>query len=165
MTQFLPQPWVNSTIMNRSRFVQQEKVHLTDWNTAGETVVNQAEARYHRISHDPKEIEKLLVKLFLESYRKPPRSIVIDLDVTDDTVHGNQEQAFFNTYYGGVCYAPLYIFCGHHLLAAKLRPSNVDPALGALEEMSASDWTDSRAMGTNPEPRFVAIALTPVMRL
>ena len=75
------------------------------------------------------------MKLFLESYRKPPRSIVIDLDVTDDTVHGNQEQAFFNTYYGGVCYAPLYIFCGHHLLAAKLRPSNVDPALGALEEL------------------------------
>lgn len=105
------------------------------------------------------------MKLFLESDRKPPRSIVIDLDVTDDTVHGNQEQAFFNTYYGGVCYAPLYIFCGHHLLAAKLRPSNVDPALGALEEMSASDWTDSRAMGTNPDPRFVAIALTPVMRL
>ena len=60
---------------------------------------------------------------------------MIDLDVTDDSVHGNQEQAFFNTYYGGVCYAPLYIFCGHHLLAAKLRPSNVDPADGALEEL------------------------------
>ncbi len=50
-------------------------------------------------------------------------------------LHGSQEQAFFNTYYGGVCYAPLYIFCGHHLLAAKLRPSNVDPADGALEEL------------------------------
>ena len=89
-----------------------------------ETVINQAEARYHRISHDPKGIERLLVELFLESYCKPPRWIVLDLDVTDDCVHGNQEQAFFNTYYGGVCYAPLYIFCGHHLLAAKLRPSN-----------------------------------------
>lgn len=71
----------------------------------------------------------------MESYRQPPRSIVLDLDVTDDQVHGNQEQAFFNTYYGGVCYAPLYIFSGHHLLAAKLRPSNVDPADGALEEL------------------------------
>ncbi len=100
-----------------------------------ETVIDQAEARYHRISHEPKRIEKLLVDLFLESYRKPPQSIVLDLDVTDDGVHGNQEQAFFNTYYGGVCYAPLYIFCGHHLLAAKLRPSNVDPAGGALEEL------------------------------
>lgn len=100
-----------------------------------ETVVDQAESRYHRISHEPKRIERLLVELFLESYRKPPQSIVLDLDVTDDQVHGNQEQAFFNTYYGGVCYAPLYIFCGHHLLAAKLRPSNIDPAAGALEEL------------------------------
>jgi hypothetical protein len=100
-----------------------------------ETVIDQAESRYHRISHDPKEVERLLVELFLESYRQPPRRIVLDLDVTDDQVHGNQEQAFFNTYYGGVCYAPLYIFCGHHLLAAKLRPSNVDPADGALQEL------------------------------
>lgn len=57
------------------------------------------------------------------------------MDVTDDQVHGNQEGAFFNTYYQGVCYAPLYIFCGHHLLVAKLRSSNVDPADGALEEL------------------------------
>jgi len=57
------------------------------------------------------------------------------LDVTDDLVHGNQEQVFFNTYYAGYCYAPLYIFCGKHLLAAKLRPSNIDPAGGALEEL------------------------------
>ncbi len=55
--------------------------------------------------------------------------------VTDDQVHGNQEGAFFNRYYHGVCYAPLYIFCGHHLLVAKLRSSNVDPAEGALEEL------------------------------
>jgi hypothetical protein len=100
-----------------------------------ETVIDQADSRYHRVSHDPKEIEKLLVELFQESYRQPPQRIVLDLDVTDDQVHGNQEQAFFNTYYGGVCYAPLYIFCGHHLIAAKLRPSNVDPADGALEEL------------------------------
>jgi len=58
---------------------------------------------------------------------------VLDLDVTDDQVHGHQEQAFFNKYYGGVrCYA---LFCGKHLLAAKLRPANVDPAEGALEEL------------------------------
>ncbi len=57
------------------------------------------------------------------------------MDVTDDQVHGNQEGAFFNPYYKGVCYAPLYIFCGHHLLVAKLRSSNVDPAAGALEEL------------------------------
>ncbi len=75
------------------------------------------------------------MKIFLESYSKEPREIILDLDVTDDLVHGNQEQVFFNTYYAGYCYAPLYIFCGKHLLAAKLRPSNVDPASGALSEL------------------------------
>lgn len=99
------------------------------------TVSDQANSRYHRVEHNPKEIERLLVELFLESYHCAPQSIVLDLDVTDDSVHGNQEQAFFNSYYGGVCYAPLYIFCGQHLLTAKLRPSNVDPASGALEEL------------------------------
>ena len=55
--------------------------------------------------------------------------------MTDDLVHGDQEEVFFNPYYRGYCYAPLYIFCGQHLLAAKLRASNVDPAEGALEEL------------------------------
>jgi hypothetical protein len=100
-----------------------------------ETIVDQKESRYHRIEHQPKEIEKAFVEIFLESYKRPPSAIVLDMDVTDDQVHGHQEGAFFNTYYNGVCYAPLYIFCGRHLLAAKLRPSNVDPASGALEEL------------------------------
>jgi Transposase DDE domain group 1 len=100
-----------------------------------ENVEQGADSRYHRIGHSPSEIESVFVKIFLESYSKAPRQIILDLDVTDDLVHGNQEQVFFNTYYGGYCYAPLYIFCGKHLLAAKLRPSNVDPAAGALEEL------------------------------
>jgi len=93
------------------------------------------ESRYHRIGHDAAAIEKLFVEWFLESYSQPPKEIILDLDVTDDQVHGEQEKAFFNTYYNGFCYAPLYIFCGKHLLVAKLRPSNVDPADGALEEL------------------------------
>ena len=100
-----------------------------------ETIIKQEESRYHRIEHQPKEIEKAFVDIFLQSYKKSPRQIILDMDVTDDQVHGNQEGAFFNTYYKGVCYAPLYIFCGHHLLVAKLRSSNVDPADGALEEL------------------------------
>jgi hypothetical protein len=100
-----------------------------------EDVEQGADSRYHKIGHSPEEIESLFVKLFLESYAKEPRQIILDLDVTDDPVHGLQEQVFFNSYYGGYCYAPLYIFCGKHLLAAKLRPSNIDPAAGALEEL------------------------------
>ncbi|MEH2073748.1 MAG: IS1380 family transposase [Nostoc sp.] len=94
-----------------------------------------ADSRYHKIGHCPDEIESLFVNIFLKSYSKEPREIILDLDVTDDLVHGSQEQVFFNTYYGGYCYAPLYIFCGKHLLAAQLRPSNVDPAFGALSEL------------------------------
>ena len=91
--------------------------------------------RYHRIDYDAKAIETILVELFLESYHQPPRQIIIDLDVTDDLVHGHQEETFFNPYYKGYCYAPLYIFCGKHLLAAKLRASNLDPAPWGLEEL------------------------------
>ena len=100
-----------------------------------EDIEQGADSRYHKIGHSPSEIESLFVNIFLKSYSKEPRQIILDLDVTDDLVHGLQEQVFFNTYYGGYCYAPLYIFCGKHLLAAKLRPSNLDPAAGALEEL------------------------------
>ncbi len=100
-----------------------------------ETIIDQSLSRYHRIEHSPEKIETAFIEIFLSSYQKPPQNIVLDLDVTDDEVHGNQEGAFFNKYYHSVCYAPLYIFCGHHLLAAKLRASNVDPAAGALEEL------------------------------
>ena len=95
----------------------------------------------------------MLVELFLESHRKAPRQIVLDLDVTDDQVHGNQEKAFFNTYYGGVGYAPLYIFCGRQLLAAKLRPSNVDPAEEGLEELQRVRQANSRPMATDTDRR------------
>ncbi len=100
-----------------------------------ETILQQQESRYHRIEANPEEIKKAFVDIFLESYQTPPQQIILDMDVTDDQVYGHQEGAFFNAYYKGVCYAPLYIFCGHHLLVARLRPSNVDPAEGALEEL------------------------------
>ncbi len=100
-----------------------------------ETILDQKTSRYHKIELLPTEVEKAFVDIFLSSYKKAPRKIILDLDVTDDPVHGNQERAFFSKYYNCVCYAPLYIFCGHHLLAAKLRASNVDPAAGGLEEL------------------------------
>lgn len=117
-----------------------------------ETILDQANSRYHRIEHQPQELEQAFVDIFLDSYRKPPRQIILDMDVTDDQVHGNQEGAFFNKYYHGVCYAPLYIFCGHHLLVAKLRSSNVDPAAGALEELqriiglTRAQWSETKIL-------------------
>jgi hypothetical protein len=61
---------------------------------------------------------------------------VLDLDATDDPLHGHQEGRFFHGYYDCYCYLPLYIFCGDQLLAAKLRPSNIDACAGAVEEIA-----------------------------
>ena len=73
--------------------------------------------------------------LFLDAHRSPPRQIVLDLDATDIPLHGHQEGRFFHGYYDAYCYLPLYVFCGRHLLAAKLRRSNIDGSAGALEEV------------------------------
>ena len=110
---------------------------------AGKSTLNRLEhgsrrapGRYHKIGHDGAAIEGLFVDLFLEAHAKPPREIVIDLDATDDPLHGHQEGRFFHGYYDCYCYLPLYIFCGRHLLAAKLRRSNIDASAGAVEEMA-----------------------------
>lgn len=96
---------------------------------------NLKEQRYVKFQVKPQSVEHLLVELFIEQQAREPKQIILDMDVSDDPVHGKQEQAFFNGYYDHECYAPLFIFCGQHLLSAKLRPSNVDPAAGALEEL------------------------------
>jgi hypothetical protein len=66
---------------------------------------------------------------------RAPGEIILDLDAADDPLHGHQEGRFFHGYYDGVCYLPLYILGGRHLLAAKLRPAIIDAAAGALEEV------------------------------
>lgn len=110
---------------------------------AGKSTLNRLEhapkatpgERYRKIAHHPEQIESLFVDLFLEAHETPPASIVLDLDATDDPLHGDQEGRFFHGYYDGYCYLPLYVFCGKHLLAAKLRRSNIDGSAGAVEEM------------------------------
>ena len=92
--------------------------------------------RYHRITYDSEAVDRLLVDLFLESYAHPPRQIILDLDATDDPIHGSQEGRFFHGYYGHYCFLPLYIFCGEHLLRARLRPSNIDASAGTVEEVA-----------------------------
>ena len=71
----------------------------------------------------------------MESYTKEPDQIILDLDATDDPLHGKQEGRFFHGYYKEYCYLPLYIFCGDHLLCARLRPSNIDAAEGSTKEL------------------------------
>jgi len=91
--------------------------------------------RYKKIVYKDKDMEKLSVDIFLESYKKPPKRIVLDLDATDNLIHGKQEGRFFHGYYGNYCYLPLYIFCGDFLLCAKLRKSNIDASAGSKEEI------------------------------
>jgi hypothetical protein len=109
---------------------------------AGKSTLNRLEhgsaapTRYHRIAWDETAIEGLFVDLFLDAHRRPPKQIILDLDATDDPLHGHQEGRFLHGYYDCYCYLPLYIFCGRHLLAAKLRPANIDGSAGALAEVA-----------------------------
>jgi Transposase DDE domain group 1 len=91
--------------------------------------------RYKKILFDPASADQLLLQLFAEAHPKPPEEIVLDLDATDDPLHGQQEGRFFHGYYGHYCYLPLYVFCGDHLLCARLRTADQDGSAGALEEV------------------------------
>jgi len=109
---------------------------------AGKSTLNRLElsrpepSRYHKIDHDGAAIEGLFVELFLEAHKRPPAQIILDLDATDDPLHGHQEGRFFHGYYDGYCYLPLYVFCGDHLLVAKLRRANIDASAGAVEAVA-----------------------------
>lgn len=76
------------------------------------------------------------MRLFLEAHKRAPRQIILDLDATDDPLHGHQEGRFFHGYYDCYCYLPLYVFCGRHLLAAKLRRADIDASAGSVEEVA-----------------------------
>jgi hypothetical protein len=109
---------------------------------AGKSTLNrlelstESEDRYKKIQALPARMDELLLRLFIESFRRPPKSIVLDVDATDDPLHGQQEGRFFHGYYGNYCYLPLYIFCGEQLLCARLRTSNQDAAAGTQEELA-----------------------------
>ena len=91
--------------------------------------------RYKRIVADTAQLDRLLVELFLDSYQKPPKELILDVDATDDPVHGEQEGRFFHAYYDEYCYLPLYVTCGPYVLCGRLRTANRDAADGALEEL------------------------------
>lgn len=94
-----------------------------------------SESRYKKIVAHDEEMADVFVDTFLSLTRTPPKMLWLDLDATDDPVHGDQEGKFFHGYYGHYCYLPLYIFCGKHLLCAKLRTANRDASHGSLEEV------------------------------
>ena len=111
-----------------------------DTPLAGKSTLNRLELpggsrRYHKIDFSAEKIDALLADLYIESHTAAPEQIVLDLDATDIPLYGHQPERFFHGYYDNYCYLPLYIFAGDQLLGARLRPSNVDGAAGALDEV------------------------------
>jgi hypothetical protein len=108
---------------------------------AGKSTLNRMELgtgakdRYKKITFWKDGLDELLVKVFLESHQDAPEEIILDVDTTDLPLHGKQEGRFFHGYYDNYCYLPLYIFCGQHVLCARLREANHDAAFGSLREI------------------------------
>ena len=112
---------------------------------AGKSTLNRLEltpvgadekSRYKKVVARHHDIESFFVETFLALHRQPPKEIVLDFDATDDPIHGHQLGRFFHGYYDNYCYLPLYIFCGEHLLCAKLRPSDIDGAAGSVKQLA-----------------------------
>ena len=124
---------------------------------AGKSTLNRLELRsddpqqdgpYKKIAVAAQCVERFFVDLFLQAHHQPPTSLILDLDATDDPLHGQQEGRFFHGYYREYCYLPLYIFCGDFLLCARLREANQDQSAGALDEIKRivqqirAEWPD-----------------------
>ena len=92
--------------------------------------------RYRKITVDTEAVDRFFVETFIQSWEHPPNRLVIDLDATDDPLHGAQEGRHFHGYYRCYCYLPLYIFCGRHLLCARLRPSSMGASRGVADEVA-----------------------------
>ena len=128
---------------------------------AGKSTLNRLEltpvganeqSRYKKIPLDTHAAERVFTEIFLQSYNKPPLCIVLDLDATDDPIHGHQLGRFFHGYYQDYCYLPLYIVCGAHLLCAQLRPSDIDASAGSVKQL---DRIISQIRGQWPEVRII----------
>src|SRR5213078_2298512 len=121
-----------------------EKADPRNQVLAGKSTLNRLELtketasrkeRYKKIVLDHGAVDRLLVEVFLQAHQEAPKEIILDLDATDDPLHGEQEGRFFHGYYGHYCYLPLYIFCGEFLLCARLRASNIAASAGSVEEL------------------------------
>ena len=93
------------------------------------------EDRYKKVVASTEQIDDLLVDLFLDMHETLPERIVLDVDATDDQLHGQQEGRFYHGYYRHYCYLPLYITCGEHVLCARLRTAQAEAAEGTVAEL------------------------------
>ena len=96
-----------------------------------------SKSRYKKIVVDTKAVDEVMVDIYIQRQPRQPERIVLDLDATDDRLHGNQEGRFYHGYYHEYCYLPLYIFIGEHLVCARLREANQDASAGSVEEVES----------------------------
>ena len=81
---------------------------LTGQDLSSQPTMSRFENQMSR--RDLYRIAPAFVDAFIASYKKPPSSIILDIDDTQDTVYGTQQLALFNGYLGGYCYQPLHIY-------------------------------------------------------
>ena len=152
-----------ATLVGKRDVTGQERVDPRDRGKplAGKSTLNRWEltpagahekSRYKKIVARQPDLAAWFVDAFLRLQPQPPEEIVLDLDATDDPLHGQQAGRFFHGYYKSYCYLPLYIFCGEHLLLAKLRPSNIDAAAGSAKQVA---WIVARIRERWPEVRII----------
>jgi len=122
----------------------EERIHDKSCALAGSSTLNRLElsnsktSRYHKLSHDPRKIEQLLLEMSVRCLPKHAREIVLDLDGMGHLLHGLQEGRHFSAYYDGYCYQPLYIVCGSIPLWTQLRTGDCDAkedVLAALKKI------------------------------
>ena len=141
----------------------QERLELRDRGKplAGKSTLNRLEltpakatskSRYKKIVARQEKIAGWFVEAFLGLNPQPPEEIILDLDATDDPIHGHQAGRFFHGYYDSYCYLPLYIFCGEHLLLAKLRPADIDASAGSVKQVA---WIVERIRQQWPSVRII----------
>ena len=152
-----------ATLVGKADPSGQDRVRARDRGKAlaGKSTLNRLEltpvgadrdSRYKKITAHSRSIEDLFVELFLQAYEQPPAQIVLDLDATDNPLYGEQLGRFFHGYYDSYCYLPLYIFCGEHLLCAKLRPADIDGSAGSVKQL---DRLVSRIRRQWPQVRII----------
>jgi len=117
---------------------------------AGKSTLNRLEltparanskSRYKKITVDRQAVADFFIHVFLQLQAQKPDQIVLDLDATDDPLHGHQSGRFFHGYYDCYCYLPLYIFCGDPPKAGcapNCGPPTSTPRLDPCRSCSAS---------------------------
>jgi len=96
---------------------------------------NNKNTRCHKIRANHPAIQDNLLRMGVRCLPKHSKEVLIDLDASDDPLHGHQEGRFFHGFYGHYCYLPLFAFVGSIPLWAELRTSDGDAARGAVEAL------------------------------